>query len=363
MTVFEIDGAFPIQYDKHAGRRNGQTDEEGVVTLIKFILRRILLMIPVLFGVIFIVFTINRMTPGDPTLTILGADATEEQYEQLREELGLNDPFFVQFFDYMKGLLTEFDLGTSYTTRRSVSDEILERFPTTLRLGLIGVFITVLIGIPFGVISATRQYTLMDYGVTLISMFFAAMPNFWLALMMMLLFSLKLKWFPASGLDSWKGWVMPCLALGLSPVATVTRLTRSSMLEVIRQDYIRTARAKGVSEFQVVSHHALRNALIPVITTVGIQLGHIMAGSVVIESIFGVQGIGMLMVNAINNKNYPVVQGCVLLLSMSVCVINLVIDLLYSFIDPRIKAQIVAGKPKGGTPSKAKRTEEQQEVA
>lgn len=194
--------------------------------MIKFIIKRILLMIPILLGVIFIVFTINRMTPGDPTLTILGADAQPEEYEALREELGLNDPFFVQFFNYVKGILTKFDLGTSYTTRRSVTNEITERFPTTLLLGLIGVFITVLIGIPFGVISATKQGSVLDYVVTFVSLFFASMPSFWLALMMMLLFSLKLQWLPASGLDTWLGFIMPCLSLGLSPVATVTRLTR-----------------------------------------------------------------------------------------------------------------------------------------
>lgn len=314
--------------------------------MIKFIIKRILLMIPILLGVIFIVFAINRMTPGDPTLTILGADAQPEEYEALREELGLNDPFLVQFFNYVKGIITKFDLGTSYTTRRSVTNEIIERFPTTLLLGLIGVFITVLIGIPFGVISATKQGSVLDYVVTFVSLFFASMPSFWLALMMMLLFSLKLQWLPASGLDTWLGFIMPCLALGLSPVATVTRLTRSSMLEVIRQDYIRTARAKGINEHAVIIRHALRNALIPVITNVGIQLGHIMAGSVVIESIFGIAGIGTLMVNAINNKNYPVVQGCVLFLSISVCVINLIVDLVYSVVDPRIKAQIIKSTPK-----------------
>lgn len=315
--------------------------------MVKFILKRVLLMIPVLFGVILIVFTINRLTPGDPTLTILGADAQPWEYEQLREELGLNDPFPVQFFNYVKGIVTRFDLGMSYTTRRSVTTEILERFPTTLMLGLIGVCITVLIGIPFGVVSATRQGTPLDYIVTFISLFFASMPSFWLALMMMLLFSLQLQLLPASGLDSWVCFIMPCLSLGLSPVATVTRLTRSSMLEVIRQDYIRTARAKGIGEHTVVIRHALRNALIPVITNVGIQLGNIMAGSVVIESIFGIAGIGTLMVNAINMKNYPVVQGCVLFLSISVCVINLIVDLVYSAVDPRIKAQIVKSGPKG----------------
>lgn len=312
--------------------------------MLRYIAKRLLLMIPVLLGVVFIVFTINQLTPGDPVVNILGSNYTEEQYLAKQEELGLDKPFFEQFFLYVKGIVTEFDLGTSYQTKRSVSTEILERFPTTLRLGLLGVLITIVVGIPFGIISATKQYSALDYGVTVVAMFFASMPNFWMAMMMILLFSQKLGWLPASGLGTCAHWILPALSIGLCPIATVTRITRTSMLDVIRQDYIRTARAKGLSERRVIWKHALKNALIPVITVIGMQVGMIMGGSVVVEAIFSIPGLGSLMLTAINNKNYPVIQGSVLFLSISICVVNLLVDLIYGFVDPRIKSQYGTAK-------------------
>lgn len=314
--------------------------------MIKYIIKRILFMIPVLLGVVFIVFTINHFSPGDPVVSLLGSNYTQEQYDAKEAELGLDKPFFTQFFNYVKGIVTKFDLGTSYQTKRPVRDEILERFPVTLKLGLIGMLITVIVGVPFGIISATRQYSKMDYGVTIVSLFFASMPSFWMGLMAILIFSLNLQWLPATGLDTWKHWILPALTIGLSPVATVTRITRSSMLDVVRQDYIRTARSKGLTEYRVIVKHALRNALIPVVTIVGMQLGLVMAGSVVIEAIFAIPGLGSLMMAAINAKNYPIIQGSVLLLSLSICVMNLIVDLVYGFIDPRIKAQYSAPKGK-----------------
>ena len=312
----------------------------------KFILKRILWMIPIMLGVLLIVFTITHFTPGDPVVALLGSNYTQEQYDMKEAELGLDKSFPEQFVDYVVGVVTEFDLGTSYQTNRAVRDELFDRFPTTIALGIIGVIITVLIGVPFGIISATKQYSLLDYGVTSIALFFASMPNFWMALMMIIIFSLNLKWFPATGLDSWKSWVLPALALGLSPVATVTRMTRSSMLDVIRQDYIRTARAKGLPERKVITQHALKNGLIPIITVVGMQMSTIVAGSVIIENIFAIPGIGSLLMSAINNKNYPVIQGGVLLLSLSVCVMNLLVDIFYAYVDPRIRAQYTSGKKK-----------------
>ncbi len=309
----------------------------------KFIIKRILWMIPIMLGVLLIVFTITHFTPGDPVVALLGSNYTQEQYDMKEAELGLDKPFPVQFLNYVKGVVTEFDLGTSYQTNRAVRDELFDRFPTTLALGVIGVVITVLVGVPFGIISATKQYSPLDYGVTTVALFFASMPNFWMALMMIILFSLQLKLFPATGLENWKSWVLPALALGLSPVATVTRMTRSSMLDVIRQDYIRTARAKGLSEGTIIRKHALKNGLIPVITVVGMQMSTIVAGSVIIENIFAIPGIGSLLMSAINAKNYPVIQGGVLLLSLSVCVMNLLVDLLYAFVDPRIRAQYTSG--------------------
>lgn len=321
--------------------------------MLKFIFKRLLWMIPVLAGVLFIVFTINHFAPGDPVLALLGNSYTQEQYDEKEAELGLDQPFFVQFYRYVKNVVTRFDLGTSYQSKRAVSTELLARFPVTLKLGLIGVCITALIGIPFGIISATHQYSPLDYSVTSVSLFFASMPNFWMALMMILVFSLKLKWFPATGLDDWKGWVLPALALGLSPIASVTRQTRSSMLEVIRQDYIKTARAKGLSEGKVIYKHALKNALIPVVTVIGMQISLIMAGSVIVENIFSIPGVGSLLMSAINNKDYPVIQGTVLMLSACVCVMNLLVDLIYGFIDPRIMAMYSGGKKKAKKEEKA----------
>ena len=316
--------------------------------MIRFVLKRIVIMIPVLLGVIFIIFAINRLTPGNPVVAMLGSNYTQEQYDAKSAELGLDKPFFTQFFEYIKGLVTKFDLGISYTTKRSVNVEIGERFWNTLLLGVIGCIITILLGIPAGVLSATKQYSLLDYSVTVGSLVFASMPNFWLALMMILLFSLRLGWFPSScaNLANWKAWVMPALAIGLSPIASISRMTRSSMLEVVRQDYIRTARAKGLAEGVVIRRHALRNALIPVVTVIGMQVGMIIGGSVVVEAIFSFPGIGMLMMNAINNKNYPVIQGCVLLLAGSICLINLLVDIIYGFIDPRVMSRYTAGKKK-----------------
>ncbi|MGI5935677.1 MAG: ABC transporter permease [Oscillospiraceae bacterium] len=310
----------------------------------KFIIKRVLWMIPVLLGVILIVFIITRLTPGDPVAAVLGSNYTQEQYEQKKAEMGLDKPYPVQFVLYVKNLVTKFDLGTSYQSRRSVGDELLARFPTTLALGLLGVIVTALIGIPLGIVAATHQNSFFDYLVTTISMFFASMPNFWMALMMIIIFSLNLKLVPATGLGTWKAWILPILSLGLSPVASVTRMTRSSMLEVIRQDYIRTARAKGLEERVVIRKHALKNALINVVTVIGMQLSMIMGGSVIVESIFAIPGIGTYMMQGINSKDFPVVQGCVLIIALSVCIMNLLVDLVYGFIDPRIMAQYTAGK-------------------
>ena len=329
----------------------------------KFIIKRILWMIPIMLGVLLIVFTITHFTPGDPVVALLGSNYTQEQYDMKEAELGLDKSFPEQFVSYVVGVVTEFDLGTSYQTNRAVRDELFDRFPTTITLGIIGVIITVIIGVPFGIISATKQYSVLDYGVTTVALFFASMPNFWMALMMIILFSLNLKWFPATGLESWKSWVLPALAVGLSPVATVTRMTRSSMLDVVRQDYIRTARAKGLPERKVITKHALKNGLIPIITVVGMQMSTIVAGSVIIENIFAIPGIGSLLMSAINNKNYPVIQGGVLLLSLSVCIMNLLVDIIYAYVDPRIRAQYTSGSKKQKKAQAAKPETADKEVA
>jgi len=335
--------------------RFGQSDEDaksrnrGVEVVIKFIIRRLLLMIPVILGVLIVVFTLNYFTPGDPVLGILGNDATDEQYAALEKELGLDKPYIVQLFNYLKGVVTEFNLGTSFQTKRSVSKDILQRFPTTLKLGLMSVALTLILGLPFGIIAATKQYSRMDYGVTFTSLFFASVPGFWLALMLIILFALNLRLVPATGLGNWKGYILPVVAMGLGPVAMICRMTRSSMLEVIRQDYIRTARAKGLSEGTVIRRHALKNSLIPVVTVVGFQLGIIFGGSAIIETIFTIPGIGTLMLAGINQRDYPVVQGCVLFISTAICVMNLLVDIAYGFIDPRIMARYTVGSSRKKT--------------
>lgn len=312
----------------------------------KYILRRLLWIIPVMLGVILIVFTINRFSPGDPVAAELGGSYTQEQYDAKKAELGLDRPFFVQFADYINGIVTEGDLGKSYHTGLPVAQSILERLPVTFKLAIISILIAVGFGVPFGVISATRQNSILDRGVTFFSLVFAAMPGFWLALMLMIAFSINIKIFPASGTETWKHWVLPALASGTSFIASITRMTRSSMLDVVRQDYITTARSKGQKEGVVIRKHALRNALIPVITTVGTQLGILVAGSVVVETIFNMNGLGSLMMTAINNKDYPVIEGIVLVLAALICLINLITDLVYGFVDPRIMAQYTTGKKK-----------------
>ena len=296
-------------------------------------------MIPVMLGVLFVVFTINHFTPGDPVASILGNNYTQEQYDMKRADLGLDKPFMTQFVTFIKNIVAEGDFGTSYYSKRPVSEELSERFPTTIRLGIMGVLLTIAIGVPLGVLSAVKHQKPTDFIITAGSIAFAAIPGFWLALMLMIVFCFKLGWFPASGLESWTGYILPVLCLGLSPVAIVVRMMRSSMLEVIRQDYIRTARAKGLSEKEVIWRHALKNALIPVITVIGMQMSSIMGGSILIETIYSIPGIGSWMNAAIQQKNYPVVQTGVLLISLTVCVMNLLVDLAYAFVDPRIKAQ------------------------
>lgn len=305
--------------------------------MFKYILKNILLIIPTLLGVVFIVFTINHFTPGDPVVLMLGADYTEEQYEATAAELGVDQPFFVQFFNYLKGIVTKFDFGTSYKTKLPIMNDVRDLLPVTLKLGLLTCLVTILVGIPFGIISATKQYSVFDYVVTFISLFFSSVPGFWFSMMLILLFSLRLNWLPASGIESWKSYIMPVIGGSVASIAMLTRQTRSSMLEVIRQDYIRTARAKGVSERVVIWRHALRNALIPVVTIVGMQLGTIMGGSAIIETIHSFPGMGTLLLTAINGKDYPTIQTIVLLLAAIICLMNVLVDIAYGFVDPRIR--------------------------
>lgn len=305
----------------------------------KYILKRLLALIPVMIGVSMIIFTMMYFTPGDPARIRLGEAAPEEAVEQLREEMGLNDPFFVQYANWAVRLVTQGDIGTSFRTQQPVTTEISQRFPATVQLATAGVILSVAIGIPIGIISATKQYTFMDNASMFVALLGISMPNFWLAMLLILLFSVNLGWLPSSGLTSFRHLILPAFTLATSAAAVIARMTRSSMLEVIRQDYIRTARAKGQIERLVVNRHALKNALIPIITVIGLQFGGLLGGAVLTESVFSIPGVGRLMVDAIAMRDFPVVQGGVLFIALTFSVVNLAVDILYGFVDPRIKSQ------------------------
>lgn len=296
-------------------------------------------MIPVMFVVLTFVYVVCFFMPGDPVKMLLGATYTEEQYQAKIEEFGLDRPFLVQYGDYLYHLITEGDLGTSFVNGRPVAKELSGRIGITLKLGVLSCCLTFLLAIPIGIVSAVKQNSILDYFSTSVSVFLAAMPGFWLALMLIILFSLHLKLLPSSGLREWKSYIMPVVCNALSASAVTMRMTRSSMLEVIRQDYISTARAKGVTEPAVIIRHALRNALIPVITVVGSQFSAIIGGSVVIENIFSIPGIGSRLVSAISNRDYQVVLGITLIICAFTMVVMLIVDLVYSMVDPRIKAE------------------------
>lgn len=301
-------------------------------------------MIPVLLGVVFIVFLLMYITPGDPASIMLGEAATPEAVSQLRAELGLNQGFLMRFLLYVKGVVLHGNLGISYVSKRPVLMEVLERFPTTALLAALSAVVSLSIGIGAGIISATRQYTALDTAITALALFGVSMPSFWQGLVYIMIFALWLGILPASGTYGWQYWILPATTLGTMAAAIIMRMTRSSMLEVIRQDYIRTARAKGQTEWSVIMKHAFRNALIPVITVAGIQFGHLLGGSVLVESIFAIPGLGKYMVDAIRQRDSPVVQGSVLFMALVFSCINLLVDLVYSYIDPRIKTQFKRSK-------------------
>ena len=310
----------------------------------RYILKRILLMVPVLLGVILVVFIMNHISPGNPARILAGENASEEAVAALTEELGLNDPLYIQFFNYVKGIVTKFDLGTSYQTRRPVIDELMDRFPTTAKLALLSICISAVAGISLGIRSAVKQNTIIDHLSTGFALLGVSMPAFWAGMMLILVFAIYLKWLPVSGIDGWKNWIMPAFTSSMVGMATITRMTRSSMLDVICQDYIVTARAKGLSEQVIVVKHALKNALIPIITVLGIQLGTMLGGAALTESVFSVPGLGKFMVDSIKNRDYPVVQGGVLLLAIVFSLVNLIVDIIYAYVDPRIKSQYDRGK-------------------
>ena len=310
----------------------------------RYVLRRLLQMIPVILGVTILVFTILYFIPGDPVRLLLGAEPTPAQVEAKREAMGLNDPYLVRLGRYVEGIVLHFDFGKSWIYNTPVTSELLQRFPRTLTIAVICMLMQILIGTPLGIIAAVNRNGWGDRLSMFIAMFGISMPNFWIALMLVLFFSVKLGWLPPFGIGGLKFYILPCIANAFPGIATQARQTRSSMLEVIRSDYITTARAKGMSEFQILMKHALPNALLPVITIIGNGMGMLLAGTVVIEMIFGIPGIGWYLVGGIGNRDINVVQSSVIFLAIAFTLIMLLVDLAYAFIDPRVKAQFAGQK-------------------
>jgi peptide/nickel transport system permease protein len=307
--------------------------------LIKYILKRLLYMIPVLFGVSLLIFTVLFLTPGDPADVVLGPQVSAEARQLWREVHGLSEPFFIQYFNFVTDIILHWDWGVSYVSDQSVTGEIMHRFPATFLLACLTTIIAIIIGILLGVLAAKHQNSWIDTVSSVVGMIGVSMPQFWLGLLLILWFGLKLKWFPISGFAGPMYWVLPSVALGVQNAAILMRFTRTSYLDCIRQDYIRTARAKGQAERVITWHHTFRNALIPVITTAGTLFGGALGGAMVLEQIFSINGLGRFMVEAIAMRNYPVIRASVLILAVSYCFIYLILDLLYSVVDPRIKAE------------------------
>ena len=304
----------------------------------KYVTKRLLTTIPTLFFITFIIFAIMSFTPGDPGRLILGNFAAQDAVDMMNQKLGYDQPFFIRFITYIRNIAV-FNFGDSYRSGDPVITEILARLPNTLALTSISVLGCSFMGIALGILAAVKQYSAADNTLTVLALFFSSVPAFWLGMMLIYLFSYKLGWFPTNGIGSWKAFVLPSVTLTLSGIGGMLRLTRSTMLEAIRQDYIRTAKAKGAPQNVVVWRHALKNALLPVVTMIGMSFGGLLGGAVVVENVFSIPGIGSLLVNAIRMKDIPVVMGCTIFLSALFSLIMLLVDILYAYIDPRIKAK------------------------
>ncbi|MFF2529643.1 nickel ABC transporter permease [Brevibacillus sp. NPDC058079] len=300
-----------------------------------YIIRRLLQMIPVLLGVILVVFLIMQMVPGDPAVLLAGEGASEETIAKMRTQLGLDQPVMVQYVQYVANVF-QGDLGTSLRSNLPVWDEIMARLPATIELAVASIFVTVVLGMIAGIISATKQYSAADITIMVIALLGVSLPSFWLGLSLIYTFSVKLQLFPVAGWGTWKHMILPAITLGTAGAAIVARMTRSSMLDVVRQDYIRTAKAKGLRETVIIYKHALKNALIPIITVVGLQFGFLLGGTVLVESVFAINGLGRLIVDAIRMRDLPVVQGGVLIASIIFVFVNLLVDVLYRYFNKRI---------------------------
>lgn len=305
----------------------------------RYILKRILFLIPTILGVTLIIYAVMSITPGDPGRAILGTGVSQADVDAYNHALGYDLPFFQKYINYLDNMIVHQDFGTSYFTKQSVFNEIWPRYIVTIKLSLLGVLISALFGIPLGIYAAVKQYSLWDTIPSLVAFFAAAFPAFVLGLLFLYVFALKLHWLPSYGIDTFKHYIMPALAISIPPAAQNFRFTKSSMLESIRQDYVRTARAKGAPERSVIWKHVLKNALLPVVTQIGLSLGILICGAVVAEKIFSVPGIGSLIVDRIQYKDEPVIIAGTILISICFTLVMLIVDIIYAFIDPRIRAK------------------------
>lgn len=317
----------------------------------RYVLKRLLMLIPVILGVTIVIFSLMYFVPGDPATAILGSSAEPWEYEELREKMGLNEPYIVQLLAYLKQVFLNFNLGNSYITGVSITTELIGRLPRTLALGLFSVVVSIVVGIPLGVNAAVHQGTTGDWLPMTVALFGISMPGFWLALMLVLVFSVQLGWLPPYGMGGIEYWILPILSGSFHGIANLARQTRSSMLEVLGSDYVTMARAKGMPERTVIYKHALPNALIPIITVLGGTLARIFGTGMLTETIFSIPGVGYYMVKAVNNRDYPAVQGSVLLLAIIFSIVMLLTDLVMASVDPRIKAQFAS---RGGSQKKEK---------
>lgn len=307
--------------------------------MLKYVLKRLLMIIPVLLCVAVVIFTIMYFTPGDPVFLILGDNYTPEQYAEVSAQLGLDKSYPEQLLTFLKDIFLEFDFGTSYIQKTDIRTELFARLPRTALIASVCCLLQIVIAIPLGITAATHQNGLVDRFCILLAMVGISLPGFWVGMMLILAFAVYIPILPPSGIEHWYSYILPCVANALMGIGSLTRMTRSQMLEVIRSDYVVTARAKGVPERTILYSHALPNALIPIVTFVGTHFGRALGGTVVIETLFAIPGIGYYITQAVRNYDYPIIRGGVTLLALLFCIVVLIVDIIYAFIDPRIKAQ------------------------
>ena len=302
----------------------------------RYLSRRFMVAVPTLLAVTVLIFVAMRVVPGDPAVLLAGDFATPETVQALRAKWGLDRPLAVQYAVFFRNLVRG-DLGTSIVSDLPVRDEIVQRFRVTITLALCAIAVAVVIGLTAGITGATRPYTLWDYGSMATALVGVSTPIFWSGMLLILVFAVRLGWLPSGGADAWQGYLLPAVSLGFFAAGVIARQTRSAMLDVLRQDYVRTARAKGVRESRVNAYHALRNALIPVVTIVGLEFGRMLGGAVLTETVFSLPGLGSFLIISIGKRDYPVVQGIVLWIALAFVFINVLVDVLYAVLDPRIR--------------------------